>query len=139
MRAAVAPIGPNAETYSAIMPHYHSTQDLLLNPAPSLFELRPAVRARARLAPLLHRRRVLVLAPALHPHALQHGALRERDEAHGVVGHPEVECAEPSVAALVHRGLHDAVDRALVEPAGEHLHGIPDVDDLYDPIVSANS
>lgn len=79
--------------------------------------------------PLLHRRRALVRHASRNAHALKDRAIRERLQENVIVRHRKVECPEALVPALIRRGLHDAVDRRLVEPTGEELHRVARIDD----------
>lgn len=112
------------------MLHHDPRNNLLLVPVRPLDRFLQPVRHNAPPAPRSHRRRDRVLALPRDPDALQDGALRERDKLHGVVGEREVVRAEAREPALVCGRLDDAVDRALVEPAGEHLDRVAHVHDL---------
>ena len=112
------------------MLHNDSAQDFLLIPVVLHLQRRPPIRPRPRFPPLLHRRRILVRAPSLHSNTLKNRALRERHQGDTVVRHREVERPETLIPPLVRWRLHDAVDRAFVEPARQHLERVSDVDDL---------
>lgn len=82
---------------------------------------------------------MLVVDLPRDPNALEDGAILLGQEFDIVVRQAEEDKTETAVPALVKGRLDDTVNGRLVEPAGEHLHRITDVDDLQNGQVRMNS
>jgi len=85
----------------------------------AFFEVTSPISGRSSLPPGFHCGGVLIIAPALYAHSLQHWTFGSREQSHVIIRHVEVKDTQTIEGLLIFRGLHDTMNGGLIVTSRE--------------------